>query len=917
MKTETPLKLIVTDDTRVARMFLHLLDKNRRGQKNTGSYWKLKTKDANYIIISTNGHLQVFQNSSIYKWSGIDPRKIIEDPSSVIPVLNSFNKDNYYNLSRTFTNEPISECIMAFMPDVTSLTVMIKELGNLIEKTGFKGAINKLSLASLESRFIFHSLSNLSPITFSDRKVAEAEYLRSFLDAIISFSITQELTYTVKRCLEQSRESFEDLRDVLKHDLRENRNLMIPMSRAQALILKLIDENNKKVENPPDDDDSLGEFRIFLKFRDEKDSPFEVIINNIIPASRMDANGILDSLSNHKRARIAKISASESNKQIKPPGLYNLNSIITELSRDLGFPTTYIYRILLDLYYSRLISYPNSQKTTLGNLKLNHEKIIADSMELEDLEEISRVARDRVQDAGGIFSEINQQVNVIAPLASVGRDSHYFNNKDNHWKVYNKILARYLLQFLEPSDLEIKEIDLELGENEKEKIILKITIESVKNEGFLALTSATEGLSRKNIEFNMFKSIEIEGFRIENMKKKVEYFTDASLLKEIKKLNLGDTISYLMMVEKLIGNNYIQVINKHLKLTRRGRIITEFLNNTYDFIGTKEFSNYFMEKLELLDGVETEAVLHETLDTIRQKILAKYLKYFDVSRERTNSYLMAKGIVIEAENNNMGVHKSRFDQVTTLRMFCNCGSPMRTIETKAGKRFIACENRLECGNTAALPNEGSLEVIEKKCLICDKHILKINSKVRGVYYFCPTCWTDDYRSEERKQIGYCASCTKFSECWDQDLLGTPEFPEKLKDLHLKHSTSFERCPRCQESNMILLEQAGSGILLCENPFCNYKIDFPAVFLHKIERTEKQCLICPMKAIMFEKVPGKKYYVCLNCFSEYNRNHRKEIGFCIGCQYHDACFESEMSMDEQVPLKELVRKKLAEDALNRE
>ncbi|MBD3186403.1 hypothetical protein GF325_06205 [Candidatus Bathyarchaeota archaeon] len=935
MKAGSPMKMLVTDDNKIARKLLVLLEKRRRHRHSRNSiyYYKVRSRRETFLIVSTNGHLQVFQNSSIYKWTGIDPRKIIEDPNSVIPILNAFNKDNYYNLQNSFTRENITECILAISPDITSLTIMIKELGNLLGKVEYDDGVCKIPLVSLEPRYIFHQLKSPSPITFKDRKLAEAEYLRSYLDAIISFSMTQQLTYTIKRCIKENPEAFDELHDVLKKDLRNRKNLLIPISRVQALILNLVHENTSIVEERNNQIDGNGEYSklvelsskenhgsqvvhsILVKVRDDSGNlhRFKVDASNF--NSEEDARGFINKVQGMERARIKDLK--EENEAVFPPALHEVSSLVEEIASIHGFPTTYTYKILQDLYHDVLISYPNPIEFKVASLQLNHGDLISACKRIEELEDVCREIEDDLEGGQetiqGISARINEQENVILPLRIMTSKDPPFKNRPNHWKVYSEIVKRYVMQFTKPATRKVSRFTLSF----KRKLECKAISSSISKEGFLSRFPAPGMQSAGQPNLDVLKSIEIEGFTIDDSNEKITYLTDASLLKKIKETDLGDTVSFLLMIEKLIANNYLQVVNKHLKLTKRGTEIVKFLQYTYDFLGSVDFSKHFVESIKSLEHSTDESDLKRNIAQLKEDLLRNYLEKFDESRERANTYLISKGIQ-DLDSREPGSHaKSRFETIPETMLFCSCGSPMRTIETKHGRRFLACENRLECGNTAALPNDGKITVLTKTCSICNGHVLKIDDSNRGIYLFCPNCWTQNYRTDDELEIGYCATCVQREYCWTDD--DDEDSLNLLWNLRKQHEKAIEICPRCQKWPMMVLEADDNGLstLACENPFCSYRIDIPTPIARNLTPTTKKCLICPMNAAKFKARNGKEYHVCPNCLHEYYKTHRREIGFCMGCVYHDACFIGRTIPETKKTLKEAVQKNLEQQAVNPE
>nr|MDO8111215.1 DNA topoisomerase [Candidatus Sigynarchaeota archaeon] len=677
-------------------------------------YFASTYQNKKYIVFSTNGHLQVFQNSSIYKWSGIDPRKIIEDENSVIPVLNSFNKKNYYSLQK-LVSENIGEIVLAITPDVNALTIGLKEIGNLLQKSKHDRSLKKLILYSLEPRDIIEGLNRPEPISLDDEKCSEIEYLRSFLDAIISFSITQEITYTIKRCIDNNSPAFKELKETLKHDLKESKNLLIPMSRAQALILMWIFENNKLIGKSSNELDNAPH-EIFIKICAPNGMNVDFKVNDVVFPNFTEANAYIQKIKEEKHVRIENVSSKDLS--LFPPFMYDLTGLIDQVSEEFGFPTTYTYKILIDMYYFKLITYPNPERGNGTRIHIDHEQLIKQLSEIDEFEDLGKKAIENFR--GMTEAEIRDVVarskNSIFPISIQSKNSPFFKSRANHWKIYASLVRRYLLQFFKPAIISETKISL----NTKNAGVLTISSYKIKSDGFTQFQKESILTEFKSLEFDVLKSLEIAESYAKSTQKPRAFYTDASLLKEIKGKNLGDTVSYLLMIEKLIANNYIQVINKNLKLTKRGELIAEFLNETFDFLGGLEFTRFFIGKMQELDAINDLAAFKSSLAEMKKQILDEYLARFSKSRERTNDYLLKQGVNLAqtADKAYDAEQKKRFSTAPEIHLFCSCGSPMKVIETKTKTRFLACENRLGCGKTAALPREGKITVVDKNCAIC-------------------------------------------------------------------------------------------------------------------------------------------------------------------------------------------------------
>ncbi|MEX2728724.1 MAG: DNA topoisomerase, partial [Candidatus Sigynarchaeum springense] len=871
--------LIITDDQRIARHLHSVLDKEpKRAKPNSiGPFFFTARMDGKkYIILSTNGHLQVFQNSSIYKWSGIDPKKIIEDENSVIPVLNSFNKKNYYALQKVLQTECIGDVILALTPDINGLTIGLKEIRNVLQKAHFDKPAKKLLLYTLDPDAILDQLAHAQPFSFDDEKRAEIENLRSYLDAVISFSITQEVTYTIKRCLNLASPAFKELREILARDSKESKNLLIPMSRAQALILLLIHENNKQMASTQPTTEE-GPRAVIARLVQPGGVRVEVPIDDILLPDARSTDIFLDSMKGEKYIRIKGVMSTEI--LIPPPGAFDLTGLIEQVSAETDFPTTYTYKILVDLYHSRFISYPNPERTAQYFITLDNARLLKELAAVDEFEDIAKAAIE--QQANSMDPMKKTQSGAIEsgiyPIMVEGKNSPFFKVRPNHWKIFSIITRRYLLRFFKPARITETRLAIDL------KGYPGATIKTFKviDEGFTSHCKEGYLSSYKSISFDVLKSLEIESFSTPLKARPRAFYTDGSLLHEIKDYNLGDTVSCLLMIEKLVANNYIQVVNKNLKLTKRGELIADFLRETFSFLGNLEFSTFFMQKIQAIAATSSPSEMQAAIATARKAILDEYMVQFLQSRERTNDYLLKQGInlSIGSEKAYDIDQKRRFTTAPELHLFCPCGSPMKVIETKSKTRFLACENRLGCGKTAALPREGKITVIDKTCKICSKNVLKIESAERGTYFFCPICWMESFSMANGESIGYCATCDARNTCWTADTAAGSE--ELFSALITQHENGFEKCPRCQKSRMVFaygVQEGATGRLVCENPLCNFSLDVPRSFSGKMQRTAKKCLICPMNAVLVTIKEGSSFHVCINCYNQHLKRKDEQIGF---------------------------------------
>ena len=86
-----------------------------------------------------------------------------------------------------------------------------------------------------------------------------------------------------------------------------------------------------------------------------------------------------------------------------------------------------------------------------------------------------------------------------------------------------------------------------------------------------------------------------------------------------------------------------------------------------------------------------------------------------------------------------------------------CGSDLRILTSKRGKRFVACAGYPKCMNTFPLPQKGGILATDKSCELCKEAMIKVIGK-RYRFEMCinPDCaskeeWKKKREEKEKKE----------------------------------------------------------------------------------------------------------------------------------------------------------------------
>jgi DNA topoisomerase-1 len=238
-------------------------------------------------------------------------------------------------------------------------------------------------------------------------------------------------------------------------------------------------------------------------------------------------------------------------------------------------------------------------------------------------------------------------------------------------------------------------------------------------------------------------------------------FSEAGLVKELEKRGIGRPSTYASIISTIETRDYVEIINKSLKPTDTGMVVSEFLENN--------FMDYISDNFT----AEMENSLDEIADGKKE--------YVKVLKDFYGPFL------------KQVKEKSKGDKVTDLgpapeEMKCPiCGSTMVIKLAKNGK-FYSCSRFPDCLGALTLegkPLEGPKDT-GRVCPECGKHNLIEREGKFGKFIACsgypkckyieqaekvrpadavdcPVCKTG-YMEERRGRFGVFYSCSNYPDC---------------------------------------------------------------------------------------------------------------------------------------------------------
>ncbi|MGV8176743.1 MAG: DNA topoisomerase I [Candidatus Bilamarchaeaceae archaeon] len=202
-------------------------------------------------------------------------------------------------------------------------------------------------------------------------------------------------------------------------------------------------------------------------------------------------------------------------------------------------------------------------------------------------------------------------------------------------------------------------------------------------------------------------------------------YTDASIISELEKRELGTKATRATIVETLHKRNYITGTN--ITVTEFGIHVVEVLEKYAPEILDEELTRKIetdMEKIQ--DGQkDKEEVIREG-----KEMLVKILDGF-----KKNELKIGQGI--------LGAIKEARETASTLGVCGKCGNNLRIIRMGGGKQFVGCSGYPNCRNAFPLPGGALITSTGKVCEHCKTPIVNVIRKGKRPFEMCleTTCVT--------------------------------------------------------------------------------------------------------------------------------------------------------------------------------
>ncbi|MCL1789417.1 MAG: type I DNA topoisomerase [Oscillospiraceae bacterium] len=313
----------------------------------------------------------------------------------------------------------------------------------------------------------------------------------------------------------------------------------------------------------------------------------------------------------------------------------------------------------------------------------------------------------------------------------------------DQYKLYNMIWKRFVASQMADAIFDTVSIDISAG-----NCTLRTTGSTVSFDGFTKLYDKDTDVLLPELEVGeKLKPDDIAGNQ--HFTQPPPRYTEASLIKALEENGIGRPSTYAPTISTIIDRQYVEKVQKQLKPTVLGGVITDLFK--------EHFSNIVCTKFTA--QMETDLDKVEDGERLWVNVLKDFYGDFEDTLAKAESEMEGKRVKIPAEpteevcelcGRNMEIKIGRYGKFMSCSGFpeCKgtkkivqttggdcplCGKKMLSKKSKKGKTFFGCEDFVNCKfMTWDTP-------IPERCPKCNCTLFKKTGKEKKIYCAKPDC----------------------------------------------------------------------------------------------------------------------------------------------------------------------------------
>lgn len=741
--------VIIAEKYSVAERIAYFLSKGKQKKisRKGITYFTFNDGDKEYLVIGLRGHIVELDYSDNFKlWK----KENLEDLINAKPVVMEKFKSLISFLRDTLSNA--DEVIIA--TDYDREGELIGREALMI--SNFRGRVKRAKFSAVTGEEIMRAFSNLTEL---NNNLADSAESRQHIDLVWGAVLTRFFSLVTG----QKWKNF------------------LSVGRVQSPTLALIVDREREI----------------LSFKPEKywdieanftEKGVKFVGSHEANPFKVKPDDIYGKIKNEKIGKVIEKKNIEYG--IRPPPPFNTTEFLRE-STKLGLSVAKAMKIAEDLYSHGYISYPRTDNTVYPkslNLRYILEKFL-DSPYSDEVKEI--LSQDTIKPSRGRVETTDHPP--IYPVRPIKKDEL----KGDYFKLYDLVMRRFLATLAKEAKVFSTDVKISVA---GELFICKGT--RLVEQGWMKYYPFLR-IREKEIP-ELSDTVHIESIEmLEKETKPPERYTQASLIKEMERLNLGTKSTRHEIIEKLYERNYIE--GQAIRPTPIGMAIVEAMErNNVDAVKPE-----MTAKLETdMNGIEQGILRKENVIEESKEMLKKVLKELSGKEDVVNEMI-----------------RSALDKYREMGKCPKCGSPLHLFKTRE-YRYVQCSRYPECDFKYYLPKTGKVEITGEQCPVCGLPLIRVMRRGQNIELKCidPGC---EY-NKKKDFLGECpedggeivirqsrngkrfAGCTNYPKC-----KVTYPLPQKGEII-----PTLEKCPYCN-SPVVIIRNGKKEKKVCLNPKCEY------------------------------------------------------------------------------------------------
>lgn len=408
------------------------------------------------------------------------------------------------------------------------------------------------------------------------------------------------------------------------------------------------------------------------------------------------------------KGKYGEAKTEKRDERIIPPLPFDLTALQLEAFRLFNINPSNLLRITQQLYLAGLISYPRTSSQKLPPA-IGYKRIIEKLAKYTDL--VRHITRE--------FPVEGKKQDAHPAIFPTGEHA---NLNDEQKRIYDLIVKRFISCFCSDAIVENKKITVMIDS-------LKFFAQglTIKEEGWMNVYPAR--LQKKELP-DINGKVAIKEIRIEEKQTQPpRRYTQASLVAELARKDLGTKATRALIIDTLIQRGYVK--GDPLGATPLGMILIDTLEKEASVIIDEKLTRHFEFELEKIEkSKDKEGIKQKILNEAKQ-VITKISEEFKKKQEKIGKKLLVgyQGLIKEE------IEANRIMQCP------KCEKGFLVIrKNKEGRQFLACNEYPECKTTYSLPPYGLIKKTDKTCE-CGFPILITIRKGKRPWEFCfnPNC----------------------------------------------------------------------------------------------------------------------------------------------------------------------------------